>query len=217
VIAGETLRLMPERTVFWEQTQTLLLADPHLGKAGLFRRRGLPVPGGTTGDDLARVSQALERTGATRLIVLGDLLHGPSRGDPRLAGVCARWRSHWPDLRLELIAGNHDRRSGGPPASLRVERETERIVEPPFVLRHHPDPDPGGYVLAGHLHPAFRLRGLGGWRETLPAFWFGKSVGVLPAFGRFTGTATIRPRPEDRVFVLAETAVVGPLPASISR
>jgi DNA ligase-associated metallophosphoesterase len=203
---------MPERTVFWERAQTLFLADPHFGKAGLFRRRGLPVPGGTTEDDLARASQALERTGATRLIVLGDLLHGPSRDDPRLAKAFARWRDQRPDLRLELIAGNHDRWAGAPPGSLRLHAIAERVVVSPFVFRHHPEPDAEGYVLAGHLHPGVRLRGAGGWRETLPCFWFGDRVGVLPAFGRFTGTSAVRPERSDRMHVIAGPEVIGPVP-----
>ena len=47
-VAGETLLLFPERAALLAQTQTLLVADPHFGKAATFRSSGIPVPAGTT-------------------------------------------------------------------------------------------------------------------------------------------------------------------------
>ena len=64
-----------------------------------------------------------------------------------------------------------------------------------------------GYALAGHVHPAVRLRGEGESLR-LPCFWFGARYGVLPAFGAFTGTAEVRPREGDQVFVIAEDEVL---------
>jgi metallophosphoesterase superfamily enzyme len=70
-----------------------------------------------------------------------------------------------------------------------------------------PVPVPGRYVLAGHLHPAYRLAGR---RDAvrLPCFWFGAKVGVLPAFGDFTGARAISPAAGDRVFVVAGDRVI---------
>jgi len=42
----------------------------------------------------------------------------------------------------------------------------------------------------------------------LPCFWFGDAVGVLPAFGAFTGSAEVRPKRGDQVFVIAEEEVL---------
>jgi metallophosphoesterase superfamily enzyme len=58
-------------------------------------------------------------------------------------------------------------------------------------------------VLAGHLHPCVVLAGGARQRERLPCFWFGRDVGVLPAFGDFTGCAEITVEPGDRVWVVA--------------
>ena len=38
----------------------------------------------------------------------------------------------------------------------------------PFLLRHHPDPDPTLHVLCGHVHPVLVLPGM---RNRWPAFW----------------------------------------------
>jgi len=62
-------------------------------------------------------------------------------------------------------------------------------------------------VLAGHIHPAVRLSGDGD-SVRLPCFWFSPRVGVLPAFGAFTGSATVRPREGDQVFVIADGEII---------
>src|SRR6478609_3634551 len=74
-MAGEHVRLLAERAAYWERTQALLVADPHFGKAAAFRAAGVPVPRGTTTASLARLDAALERTGAARIVFLGDFLH----------------------------------------------------------------------------------------------------------------------------------------------
>jgi metallophosphoesterase superfamily enzyme len=63
-------------------------------------------------------------------------------------------------------------------------------------------------VLAGHLHPAVALGGPGRQRERLPCFLFGPRRGILPAFGSFTGAATVRPTAGERVFVVAGDEVL---------
>jgi metallophosphoesterase superfamily enzyme len=90
------------------------------------------------------------------------------------------------------------------------------MVEAPFVFVHHPHPTTLGYALAGHTHPAVKLRGRGAQRATLPCFWFTAEVATLPAFGSFCGKAIVHPAPEDRVFVIAgdEVVPVGPQAAA---
>jgi metallophosphoesterase superfamily enzyme len=66
----------------------------------------------------------------------------------------------------------------------------------------------GKYNLSGHIHPGVHLEGIARQSMTLPCFYFGKSVGLLPAFGLFTGLARIRPKAGDKVFVIAKGKVV---------
>jgi uncharacterized protein len=42
----------------------------------------------------------------------------------------------------------------------------------------------------------------------LACFWFGPEVGVLPAFGSFTGSTAVSPAAGDEVFALAGEQVV---------
>ncbi|HKV07517.1 MAG TPA: ligase-associated DNA damage response endonuclease PdeM [Thermoanaerobaculia bacterium] len=207
-VAGEPLVLLPERAVFQERTGTLLVADAHLGKAAAFRSAAIPLPGGTTTEALLRLSAALERTGARRLLLLGDFFHAKSGRASRTLAAIADWRDRHADLPIVLVRGNHDRGSGDPPAEWRFTCCDEPLLEPPFAFRHHPAEEPGSYVLAGHIHPAVSLVGFGGQHEKLPCFLFGDRVALLPAFGGFTGGASVRPRRGDRVYVIAEDEVV---------
>jgi len=87
-----------------------------------------------------------------------------------------------------------------------------RCVDEPLpfhglALCHHPQVVAGAYALAGHLHPGAALGGRANDRLRLPCFHFGGDVGVLPAFGAFTGLHVVRPVPGDLVFVVAGDTV----------
>lgn len=209
-LAGEPVRLLPERALLLAARGTLVVADLHWGKAATFRAAGVPVPPGSTAADLARLDAALDRTGARRLVVLGDLFHARAgRLAPATLAVLGAWRSRRAALEILLVRGNHDHSAGDPPADLGITCVDPPHAEGPFTCRHHPEPRTGdGYVLAGHLHPTVRLVGAARQRARLPCFWFADRVGVLPAFGEFTGSALIRPGPHDRVWVVAGDAVL---------
>ena len=207
-IAGEMMTLLPERAVWWARTSTLLVADPHWGKAAAFRVGGIPVPRGTTSGGLARLDSAIARTKAQRLVFLGDFLHAREGRAEETLRVLAQWRRRSSDLEMVVVRGNHDRGAGDPPAELRARCVDAPLVEAPFVLTHYPTTSDAGYVLAGHVHPAVRLAGPAAQRERLPCFWLRTTSAVLPAFGDFTGHADIEPALGDRIFVLADGRVI---------
>ena len=207
-VAGERLSLLAERAVFWPAQRTLFVADYHLGKAASFRSAGIPLPSGTTSENVERLERAVARTSARRVVFLGDFLHSAAGRVPRTLARFAAWREKRRDLVLTLIRGNHDARAGDPPEEwkLDVTDAGERLG--PFVLNHEPGAVRGAYALAGHIHPAVRLHASGDASVRLPCFWFGARYGVLPAFGAFTGSAVVLPRRGDQVFVIAEDEVV---------
>ena len=207
-VAGERLHLLPEKAVWWPAGGTVFVADPHWGKADSFRAGGMAVPAGGLTADLARLDRLLAATGAARLVILGDLFHDRASVSAGVCDAVAGWRAGRAELAIHLVRGNHDRRSGDPPADWHFACDAEPVGVGPFAGRHYPDPTPGLYTLAGHLHPGVTLVGAGRQRLRLPCFWFGPAVGVLPAFGSFTGLADVRPARGDRVFVAAEGEVV---------
>jgi len=207
-IAGERVALLPERALYSPATGTLLVADPHFGKAATFRAGGIFVPRGTTATALARLDAAIVRTGATRLIFLGDLLHAREGRAPETLRLIAEWRALRPGLDVVLVRGNHDRRAGDPPPELGITCRDAPVLDGLFAFAHHPATLADHHVLAGHLHPGARLSGPGRQFERLPCFWIGREVSVLPAFGDFTGLADVEPDEDDRIFAIAEGVVV---------
>jgi uncharacterized protein len=203
---GAELHLLPDKAVWWPATRTLLVADAHIGKAMSFRRQGVPVPRGTTQSNLDRLDALLGAHDAHRIVFLGDFLHSAHAQARETQGALVAWRALRPALELTLVRGNHDDRAGDPPAALGMQCVDEPHRLDGLALCHHPQPVAGAYALAGHLHPCVGIgRGLD--RLRLPCFHFGAAVGVLPAFGAFTGMHPIERVAGDRVFVVADNAV----------
>ncbi len=205
---GQQLTLLPQRAVFWHDTRTLLVADLHFGKTATFRSAGIPIPPGTTRTDLERLDQLLTHTQATRLILLGDFLHSRFGREPQLMNTLGDWfAARSATTQMLLIRGNHDSHAGPLPSDWPVTTIEESLCEGPFVFRHEPVVDARGYTFAGHIHPAVRLAGRGQGLRT-DCFWFGSQVAVLPAFGSFTGSATVQPILGDRLFAVGEEEVI---------
>jgi DNA ligase-associated metallophosphoesterase len=208
-LAGEQVCLMSERALYWPGTSTLVVADLHWGKASTFRAAGIPLPIGTTSDDLARLDSALQRTGARRMVVLGDLFQAQAnRVATQTLAELRRWRSLAGPFEILLVRSNHDRHGGDPPRDLQINCVDPPAFVPPFIFRHEPVDADGAYGLAGHVHPALTLVGRGLQRETLPCFLVGRRGMILPAFGSFTGFGAVQPGPGDRTFVVAEDEVL---------
>jgi DNA ligase-associated metallophosphoesterase len=204
-IRGERILIRPDRSLYWPAKRMLAVADLHFGKAEAFRADSVPVPGGPEAT-LARLGVALRETGAERLVVLGDFWHSKEGRSKRILGELARWRADCAGLEIDLVRGNHDR-AGEPPQGWGIGWETRALVDPPFCFAHYPTPSPDGYVLAGHLHPGVTLQGRGREKFRFPCFWFGALVGVLPAFGDFTGTAEVQPSSGDHIYAIADSRI----------
>lgn len=207
IVAGEKVVMLREKALYWPREATLFVADFHLGKAAAFRSAGIPMPSGTTTDNVMRLASAIASTGAKRVVFLGDFLHAKASKAKSTEETFGAWRAKHSAVDLVLVRGNHDTSAGDPREDWNIECVEEGAVLGPFIANHHPEAKRGGYVLAGHIHPAVRLSGDGD-SVRLPCFWFAPRVGVLPAFGAFTGSAVVRPREGDRVFVIADGEVI---------
>jgi DNA ligase-associated metallophosphoesterase len=206
-VAGAELWLLADRAIYYPACRALLIADAHFGKAAAYRKLGQPVPHGTTQSNLQRLDALLERHPCEQLIFLGDFLHAPGSHAPTTLAALQDWRAKHPELDITLIRGNHDKRAGDPPLALSFKVVTEPLLLGPFALQHEPDPHPTHCVLAGHVHPMFRLYGRGRQSLRLPCFYVRERMLLLPAFGAFTGGMDIRPDANGRVFVVGDGAV----------
>lgn len=204
---GEMLTLLPQRALFWPAQAMLVIADIHFGKAASFRAQGVPVPRGTTTENLDMLATLAAATGATGILFLGDFLHTRHAHAAATMDALHAWRRRHSRLALTLVRGNHDSHAGDPPASLGIAVVDEPHRIGPLVFVHHPQSHPDGYVLAGHVHPVYRLAARGDALR-LPCFLFGPEGGMLPSFGAFTGGHPVTPAQHDRLFLAAPDMVI---------
>lgn len=185
--ADESLELLPENALWWPAAHTLFIADLHLGKAASYRQFGLPVPAGSTQDNLQRLTRLVERHAPRQIVCLGDFLHAATGRTPAVLLALHAWRNQHDTVHITLVRGNHDRHAGDPPQDLGIVVMNEPWLIGPFAACHHPQIHTTHFVLAGHTHPVFQLRGLARDRLSLPCFVKDEWQATLPAFGSFTG------------------------------
>jgi len=205
-IRGEQIHLRPERAMWWPRRGTLVVADLHVGKEASFIEHGIALPTRVMSETLERLERVLAVTRATRLVVLGDLVHRPAGLTDEVVDAFTRWRSGF-DGEFELIPGNHDDLIAHLPSSWRVTRMAATVLDPPFVHMHDAAPHADGYALGGHLHPVVHLEGRVD-RLTLPCFVIGSRRAVLPAFTRFSRGVRMARNGDDRLHAIVDDSVV---------
>ena len=179
-------------------------------KGPLFARAGLPVPVGSSQKDLARIDALLQRTGAGRLVILGDFLHAKSSRQPETLTTIQRWRESHQDVRIMLVRGNHDRCAGRVPSEWRFDEVEEPFDEGCGVLFSHEPRDADGVpVLCGHVHPVVSVMDFDRSAVRVPCFCFDeRGCGILPAFGSLTGGHNVGMRQGQRVYLATGSRVI---------
>lgn len=205
-ISEERLHLLAQRAVYWPARRMLIIADIHFGKAASFRAKGVPVPQGTTTANLAELDGLLATHDVCHVLFLGDFLHAKAAHAQSTLDAIRRWRLRHPMLILTLVRGNHDSHAGDPPPDLAMDVVDEPCRIGPFAFCHHPQRCNDAYVLAGHLHPVYRLAAAGDALR-LPCFVLGAHCGLLPAFGAFTGGHPVTQKAGEQIFVAVDDHV----------
>lgn len=188
-IAGRDVVLDPAGALWLAESRTLAVADLHLEKASSFARRGMLLPPYDTGATLALLADVVARRNPRRVIALGDSFHD-SEGYGRLSD---------PDrLRLAMlqggrewvwIKGNHD-----PEFPECVGGDvTGELASDGLAFRHEPAGGEAPGEVAGHLHPAAKIRG-NGRSVRCRAFATDGMRMVLPAFGVLAGGLNVLDR-----------------------
>jgi len=203
---------LAKRGLYWSEPKVLFVADLHLGKEATFCREGIAVPRGASERTLKVIAQMLQQTAASQLMILGDLFHAKSSLAADMRDLFESFLLRMTGVHVTLVKGNHDRAVGELPTQWPM-----TIVESPYLfggieLSHFPDQATPECELriAGHVHPAVRLRGGGQAEGKLACFHYDAKHRclTLPAVGEFTGTKQIRPVGQDRVWVVSEDEVI---------
>ena len=208
-LLGHSVELLPGKALLLGDG-SLVLADLHLGKASAFQARGLAIPEGDSAADLDRALLLCQQSGASRLLINGDLFHSPAGLSPEIESLVTRWLERLP-IPARLILGNHDRPIPRLPAAL---DPTASVEAAGFVIVHDPaDAPPGHPAICAHWHPVARIADGKRSRLRLPCFLLRGTRLVLPAFGTFTGGVPVAPEPADRFFVAPADRVIEVPPA----
>lgn len=175
---GAALTALPTGALHWAAERLLVVSDLHFGKATrLARRGGSLLPPYETRATLQRLDGDLERSGARRVICLGDSFDDLAAGG-ELAETDRLWLTRMMAGRDWVwIEGNHDPGPGTLGGS-----HLAQLGIGPLTFRHIAAADARGEV-SGHYHPKARLAG-----TNAPCFLLSDPARlILPAYGTFTG------------------------------
>ena len=212
IIHGNTFWVSPERCLYWEEKNTLIVSDLHFGKTGHFRKEGIAVPQNLYKADLQRLIAQLYLFKADRLFVVGDMTHSKMNRELELF---LRWRKDFPTLEIDLIRGNHDILDENWYKEAGITVHDQKLSVEPFLFLHDPQlrkqasvEEQGLYSFTGHVHPGISVKGKGKQYLTFPCFYFAKDHCVLPAFSHFIGTFMVNPQYDETTFAILENALV---------
>ncbi len=196
----------PSGVLFWEEKSMLLISDVHLGKVSHFRKFGAAVPQKAIHKNFDLMDEAIAYFKPEHLIFMGDLFHSSLNKEWQLF---EKWTATV-DSNIILVVGNHDIISPLNYEDLGIQVVSEIQLDG-FLLTHHPEQRDGYFNFCGHVHPSIRMVGLGRQSARLRCFYKTKNQLLLPAFGEFTGSHTLKPVEGCEVFALLGDMVL-PVP-----
>ncbi len=200
----QTLWLSPDRCIYWEEQKSLIVSDLHFGKTGHFRKSGIAVPQSVYKEDMQRLADQLQFYKPEQLIVVGDLFHSVMNKE---LAFFIKWRNDFSNLHVQLVKGNHDilKKEWYAEANISVSDLHFNMANFCFVHDINEACATSAdihYYFSGHIHPCVMLKGLAKQKLSLPCYYFTESFAVIPAFSKFTGTATVKRKSTDHVFAI---------------
>lgn len=204
-IAGQQALLLPEKALYFPENKTLVVADVHWGKAGHFRKHGIAIPAKSTGGNAERLSGVILKTSAQTVVFAGDLFHSRHNNEVE---AFREWRAHFPQIRFELVVGNHDILSEAFYERCNLELFPEKKAMNGISIWHDAPVESNAFVIHGHIHPGIKLFGKGRQQVAVPCFAIDDKRLILPAFGDFTGCFYLNPRDFRQLYAVTDTAVM---------
>ncbi len=180
----------------------LIISDVHLGKVSHFRKFGSAVPQNAIHKNFELLTSIVTQFNPGHICFLGDLFHSSINSEWILF---EQWVTSIKS-QIILVVGNHDIISPKKYEALNIKLALELLIDK-FLLTHHPEEREGFYNFSGHIHPAIKLKGLGKQALKLPCFYIGVQQMILPAFGIFTGTYTLKPTLKHKVFIISKDEI----------
>lgn len=193
---GQTISLDPAGCLFWHEESLLLVSDLHLEKGSSFAaRKNLFMPPYDTQATLESLALRIAEWQPKTVLSLGDSFHDDDAAT-RLPNSFKQHLSQLMEGRQWIwVSGNHD---PSPPKDLGGEFcETLQIGSLNFC--HEPKREYRQGEIAGHLHPASKIRQRGK-AVRRRCFMGNENRMIMPAFGAFTGGLNVLDNAYDGLF-----------------
>ncbi len=207
LLHDQSLELLAEKALYHSDTNTLVIADLHLGKAIHFRKSGIAMPAQSTEKDYQKIELLIEKLQPEEIIFLGDLFHSSHNSEWE---IFLNRIKPYTNIHFTLILGNHDilsKKHYVNSGFTIVKNEMERggIIYSHKPLLKIPEDK---LNIAGHIHPGYILSGRAHHNIRLPCFYYHRNCLILPAFGSLTGLYLMDDIETAKVFLVVKDKVI---------
>jgi DNA ligase-associated metallophosphoesterase len=204
-ILNQTFVFSANKTVYWQEKEILILSDLHLGKTTHFRKAGIAIPHQMFKTDLHQLWHCIQFFKPKKIIVVGDLFHSNNNKEHDLF---VKWKKDI-STPFVLVKGNHDILHKEWYAACGITVEEKGLTINEFAFVHDvEESNESDFTFCGHLHPGITIKSNARQSLRFPCFHLNENTCMLPAFGTFTGTASIKLLKKDTVFAIVENEVV---------
>ena len=197
-------QLLPEKALYQEKLNLLVLGDIHIGKTTEFRNAGIALPRELQEKNILKLIQLIRNLDVRKVVFLGDLFHGKENQEfEYVSALCLYFSS----VEFVLVMGNHEKMKAEFYEKLGLTVVTKLKIEE-VTLVHEPDFESEEMHISGHLHPGIRIQGKGRDSLVVPVFAARACCFILPAFGNFTGKYLLNVSEWQHLFVVGEKRVL---------
>lgn len=205
-LMDQDIVLLPERALYWDNFDALVISDLHLGKSGHFRKHGIAVPESVNTSNIQQLNRLVSKFKPAKIIFLGDLFHSHYNAEFE---TFKKWRRSYSNIEMILTIGNHDIISRHEFEKIGLECVNTYKCGP-FKFMHDEQGNINNHFfsISGHIHPAIKLKSKGRQSIITPCYFIGDSKLLLPAFGSFTGSYLIEPEKNELVYAIVDEKVV---------
>jgi uncharacterized protein len=176
---------------------SIVCSDLHLGYEGVYASKGVFIPKANLKRIKVMLKEAIGRTGAENVIVVGDIKNEFSDVHIEEFNEFREFMNFLRDdmkiKKITLVKGNHDNFIDRFKETLNFDLHQQEVLIGNYLFFHGeeaPKSGKGKVLVMGHLHPAIAVYDSVGIKEKIRCFLYGKTLDkrriiVLPAMNFF--------------------------------
>jgi DNA ligase-associated metallophosphoesterase len=205
IICNHHFNLLPQKAIFWQEHQCLIIADLHLGKTSHFRKNGIALSNDSAQKDLEKLQKLILEKQPKSIIILGDLFHSDYNSEWE---KFKQLRNYFSAIQFILVKGNHDIIHPAIYQNAEISVH-ERLVIDGFLFSHDKTENIDCvFQFYGHTHPGIKIMGKGKQSLKLPCFAQKGNMLMLPAFGELMGLHLINRKDFIKIYPVVSNKII---------